>query len=209
MSKDNAQNSFRQATTNTSLANRAELIRAQTYRDAFAQNALTPYDTNSMPTWDTNAAIRSSAAGANQGPDTLNHLEATTDTAPSASRLENALSTGNLTGLRQQEDHNQPGFFTVSQAFQGAQYPTGYTDTTQALSTDCWGSSDQFFDTIHNIGTQTNTQVNQITTQDEGIQLAGDNIGIDGYYNVYHAVQPLSLPGFTDANLAIQGSWDA
>lgn len=216
--KDNAQNTFRHATMNFSLANRTEPTWARSHHDAVARNSdYTPasYGTSSMRIWDTDMAVDSSVAEIDQSSNILNQLQTQNSTASSPFRLNEALPSGNHAGLGQHanqeriNDLPQPGFFSVLNAFQGALHPPGYTDTTQAISIDSMESSGQLWDAMQNTDSPINAQINQITTQVEGTQHAGGNTGVDGYYNVHQAVQPWSLSGFTDANLAMQGIWDA
>ncbi|KAE8386469.1 hypothetical protein BDV23DRAFT_187279 [Aspergillus alliaceus] len=181
-----------------------------------ANNATCPpmhLEPSSIHLPDANMVAGSSTTESHQSSDSLDDLQAPIDTASSSFHLNGALP-GNHPGLGQQAIQRctnvspPAGFFHVLQAFQGATVPTGYTDATEAISTDFHGHPGQFWNAMQDASRRTNTQANQRTTWLEGSELSSDNTGIDGYHNVYQAIQPSSLSGFIDANFAMQGGWD-
>ncbi|KAH2761579.1 hypothetical protein KXW10_000401 [Aspergillus fumigatus] len=114
---------------------------------------------------------------------------------------------GQFAGQQQPNSSNHAGFFNVSQAFQGVSCHPGYDDTAQAMRyADFLTSSGPFFGVMQDTASGFNAESNQMMDQPPGIHVAGTRTDIGGYYNVYQAVHPSSLPGFTDASLAIQDS---
>lgn len=206
--KGNAPNNFEQTAIINSLANRAEPTCTQSTPDALAQNAIcapTHYEPSSIHIPDANIAAGSLATESHQSSYSLDESQATIDAASSEFHLNGALPPGNHPGLGQQAIQQrinvspQTGFFHVLQAFQGATLPTGYTDATEAISTGFLDAPGQFWDAMQDTSRRINAQANQRTTWVENTQLSSDNTGIDGYHNVYQAVQPSSeaLPDLT------------
>ncbi|KAF5856042.1 hypothetical protein ETB97_007985 [Aspergillus alliaceus] len=212
----NAPNNFEQPSIMNPSVIRVEATCTQNRPNSVSQNAICPpmhLEPSSIHIPDANMVAGSSTTESHQSSDSLDDLQAPIDTASSSFHLNGALP-GNHPGLGQQAIQRctnvspPAGFFHVLQAFQGATVPTGYTDATEAISTDFHGHPGQFWNAMQDASRRTNTQANQRTTWLEGSQLSRDNTGIDGYHNVYQAIQPSSLSGFIDANFAMQGGWD-
>ncbi|KAB8235602.1 uncharacterized protein BDW43DRAFT_308938 [Aspergillus alliaceus] len=212
----NAPNNFEQPSIMNPSVIRVEATCTQNRPNSVSQNAICPpmhLEPSSIHIPDANMVAGSSTTESHQSSDSLDDLQAPIDTASSSFHLNGALP-GNHPGLGQQAIQRctnvspPAGFFHVLQAFQGATVPTGYTDATEAISTDFHGHPGQFWNAMQDASRRTNTQANQRTTWLEGSQLSSDNTGIDGYHNVYQAIQPSSLSGFIDANFAMQGGWD-